>query len=72
MSFISVRSQSPRAIKPDATSNSAFLINHVFMGESAPNPYQAGNANCDGGVNVGDAVCLINFIFKSGPPPCCP
>lgn len=29
-----------------------------------------GDVNCDGGVNVGDAVYLINHIFKGGPPPC--
>jgi hypothetical protein len=35
----------------------------------------AGDANCDGGTNVADAVYLINFIFKGGLPPvtyCCP
>ena len=29
-----------------------------------------GDVNCDGAVNVGDAVYLINYIFKNGPPPC--
>ncbi len=28
-----------------------------------------GDANGDGGQNVADAVYLINFVFKSGPPP---
>lgn len=28
-----------------------------------------GDANGDGGVNVGDAVYLIGFIWKGGPPP---
>ncbi len=28
-----------------------------------------GDANSDGGVNVGDAVLLINYIFKEGPAP---
>ncbi|MCP4568292.1 MAG: hypothetical protein GY841_12005, partial [FCB group bacterium] len=28
-----------------------------------------GDANGDGTVNVGDAVHLINYVFKSGPPP---
>ena len=28
-----------------------------------------GDANSDGLVNVGDPVYLINYIFKSGPPP---
>jgi hypothetical protein len=30
---------------------------------------QAGDVNNDRNVNVGDAVYLINFIFRSGPPP---
>lgn len=29
-----------------------------------------GDLNCDGGCNVGDAVYLINYVFKGGPPPC--
>ncbi len=29
----------------------------------------AGDANADGSTNVGDAVYLINYIFKSGPAP---
>ncbi len=28
-----------------------------------------GDANDDGNVNVGDAVYLINYVFKAGPPP---
>jgi hypothetical protein len=28
-----------------------------------------GDANGDGTVNVADAVYLINYIFKGGPPP---
>lgn len=31
--------------------------------------YLAGDANHDGNVNVGDAVYLVNYIFRSGPPP---
>jgi len=30
-----------------------------------------GDANDDGQVNVGDAVFLINYVFKGGPPPPC-
>lgn len=32
-------------------------------------PYQCGDADGDGGINVADAVYLINYIFKSGPAP---
>jgi hypothetical protein len=31
--------------------------------------YVCGNANGDGDVNVGDAVFLINYVFKGGPAP---
>jgi hypothetical protein len=30
----------------------------------------AGDINCDGQANVMDAVYLINWIFRGGPPPC--
>ncbi len=29
-----------------------------------------GDANCDGEVTAGDIVYLINYLFRSGPPPC--
>jgi len=32
-------------------------------------PYVCGDANGDGNCNVGDAVHLINYIFKEGPAP---
>ncbi|MCP4566574.1 MAG: hypothetical protein GY841_03210 [FCB group bacterium] len=31
--------------------------------------YSAGDSNGDGAINVGDAVHLINYVFKSGPAP---
>ncbi len=31
--------------------------------------YIVGDANRDGLVNVGDAVYIINFVFREGPPP---
>jgi hypothetical protein len=34
-----------------------------------PSPVK-GDINCDGDANVGDAVYLINWIFKGGPEPC--
>lgn len=30
-----------------------------------------GDANGDGDINVGDAVCIINYVFKGGPAPGC-
>jgi len=34
--------------------------------------FQCGDTNADGWINIADAVYLINFIFKGGPPPCQP
>ncbi len=31
----------------------------------------AGDANDDDAINVGDAVWMINYVFKGGPPPPC-
>jgi len=36
--------------------------------------YVCGDANSDGSLNIADAVYMINYIFKGGPPPdsgCC-
>ena len=51
--------------------DAVFLINFVFKGGPAPEPYEFGDANCDATVNVGDAVYLVNYIFRGGPPPGC-
>ena len=32
-------------------------------------PVACGDANADGSINTGDAVYLINYIFRGGPPP---
>lgn len=34
-----------------------------------PIDYRAGDANYDGGVNIGDAVYLMNFVFNNDPTP---
>lgn len=39
--------------------------------------YYCGDANSDGGVNIGDAVCLLNYVFRPSecdinPPIGCP
>ena len=47
-----------------------FVINYVFKGGAAPDPYLAADANCDRVVNIGDAVYVINYVFKGGPAPC--
>lgn len=32
-------------------------------------PHICGDANGDGEINVGDAVFIINYVFRNGPPP---
>ena len=34
--------------------------------------FQCGDTNGDGWINIGDAVYLVNFLFRNGPPPCQP
>jgi len=50
--------------------DAVFVINYIFKGGMAPDPYLAADANCDKTVNVGDAVNIVNYIFKGGPAPC--
>jgi hypothetical protein len=41
---------------------------------SAQSDYVCGDANSDGDLNVGDAVFMINYVFRGGPAPdsiCC-
>jgi hypothetical protein len=48
------------------------LISYIFMGGSLPDPSEPADANCDGELNVSDPLFIINHIFHSGPPICCP
>jgi hypothetical protein len=50
-------------------SDVVFLINYLYQGGTAPDPYASGDANDDGIVNLGDLVYLINYLFKGGPSP---
>ncbi|MEZ5359940.1 MAG: dockerin type I domain-containing protein [Candidatus Zixiibacteriota bacterium] len=45
--------------------NSSQYINVTL----SPDVYLAGDPNHDGSVNVGDAVYIINYIFRGGPAP---
>jgi hypothetical protein len=46
------------------------MINYLFRNGPAPDPLEAGDANCDGVVDPADVVYLINYLFRNGPPPC--
>ena len=52
--------------KPDAAGSAAPGTG------SAPNPFEAGDANCDGEIDVADIIRLINYVFLEGSPPNCP
>ncbi|MBD3217570.1 MAG: hypothetical protein GF310_04785 [candidate division Zixibacteria bacterium] len=51
-------------------SDAVAIINYVFIGGDAPDPFYSGEVNCDWAVNVSDAVWLINYIFMGGTTPC--
>ena len=46
-----------------------FLINYLYRGDDAPNPYGRGDVNRDCLIDVADIVYLINYLFKNGDPP---
>lgn len=48
-----------------------FLVNYLFKGGAAPDPYSCGDCDCDGEVGPGDVVYLINYLFRGGPVPSC-
>ncbi|MCK5125946.1 MAG: S8 family serine peptidase [candidate division Zixibacteria bacterium] len=56
-----IRSNPPENI---VTDSSAVLYDYIHVIWE-----MAGDANYDGQVNVGDAVYIINYVFRGGPPP---
>jgi hypothetical protein len=46
------------------------LINFIFAGGPAPDPYESGDADGTGVVDIDDVVYLIAYIFSGGTPPC--
>lgn len=50
-------------------------VTHPGLKDAFPPPpgsFIRGDGNCDGGLDIADAVYLLIFDFKGGPPPCCP
>ena len=45
------------------------LINYLFIGGPAPDPWQAGDANGDCTISSADAAYLINYLYIGGPRP---
>lgn len=51
-----------------------FLINYMFAGGAAPEPFAVADVDCSGTISISDAVHLVNYFFAGGPAPCaaCP
>jgi hypothetical protein len=47
-----------------------YLINNLYAHGPDPLPYDAGDLNCSGIIDVSDIIYLLNYMFKSGPAPC--
>ena len=56
-----------------AGTSTTYRVNQGFWQNFTPTSCcdKPGDANNDGAVNVGDAVFVINYVFKGGPPPPC-
>ncbi len=48
-----------------------YLIQYIFAGGPAPEPYFTGDADCSGTTDIDDVVFLIEYIFGGGPEPDC-
>lgn len=51
--------------------DAVYVINYLFRGGPAPEPWLAGDANADNHINSGDAIFVISYIFRFGPAPKC-
>lgn len=50
-------------------SDAQFILNWLFLGESAPGCVVATNANGDDSADISDSVYLLGHLFLGGPPP---
>lgn len=46
-----------------------YLVDYMFNGGPAPDPYDAGNINGIGLIDIADLVYFVDFMFNDGPPP---
>jgi hypothetical protein len=49
-----------------------YILSYLFRNGSAPDPIEAGDADCDHQVNLGDALRILNYLFKGQLVPGCP
>jgi len=47
-----------------------FLIDYLFHGGPVPNPFEIGDCDCNGRVNMIDITRLINYAWRMGEHPC--
>jgi hypothetical protein len=49
-------------------SDAVFVLNHLFLGGTAPSCQRACDMDSNDALNVTDAIYLLNHLFLSGPP----
>ncbi len=47
-----------------------YLIAFIYLNGPPPEPFQAGDINCDDKIDLLDIVGLVNYEFRGGPVPC--
>jgi hypothetical protein len=47
-----------------------YLVNHLYAGGPAPDPYQAADANGDTRMDIADVVAIVNYLFLGYPIYC--
>ena len=48
-----------------------YLLNYLYKSGLAPDPSEAGDANCDGVADGTGIVYLLNYLYRGGDPPGC-
>ncbi len=56
-------------IGPQSSDNFQGFGGWIYTTEDGGSAYARGDANCNGVIEVGDVVYLINYLFKGGPAP---
>ena len=52
-------------------SDIVYIISHLYLGGSEPDPYWLGSVNCDTVIDISDITAIINFLYLSHDPLCC-
>lgn len=46
-----------------------FLLNYLFKGGPAPDPFERGDVTQDEEIDLSDTIYLLNYLYKGGPAP---